>query len=141
MGTQQLQEQTWWQSVQDHDDERAFNRLYVRYWQLLFAVAWNRVNDEALAKDIVQEVFVSLWERRKQIRIKTTVAQYLTGALKYRLIDYFQSEQVRKRVFDHALAQMDHILQQPDHALSYQEVETIFEDELKSMPENMRNSF
>ena len=141
MGTQQLQEQTWWQSVQEYDDERAFNRLYVRHWQFLFTIAWNRVNDEALAKDIVQEVFVSFWERRKHIRIKTTVAQYLTGALKYRLIDYFQSEQVRKRVFDHALAQMDHILQQPDHALSYQEVEAIFEDELKSMPENMRNSF
>lgn len=141
MITQQLQEQVWWQSIKDHDDERAFNRLYMRNWQVLFAIAWNRVKDEAVAKDIVQEVFVSFWERRKQVDVRTTVAQYLTGALKYRLIDFFQSERIRQRVFDQALAQMDRILQHPDNDLSYQEVEAIFEDELKRMPENMRKSF
>lgn len=132
---------SWWEAVRQRDDQQLFNKLYLRHWELLYAIAWNRTKDEDVAKDIVQEVFISFWERRKNIIIRTTVRQYLTGILKNRLIDYFQSEQVKKRVLDHASQQMDTIIQQADASWSHREVEDVLEDELQKMPENMRNSF
>lgn len=131
----------WWEAVRQRDDEQLFNQLYLRHWELLYAIAWNRTKDEDIAKDIVQEVFISFWERRKHIVIRTTVGQYLTGVLKNRLIDYFQSEQVKLRVLDHASQQMETIIQQADGIWSHREVEDVLEDELKKMPKNMRNSF
>ncbi|MFC3198759.1 sigma-70 family RNA polymerase sigma factor [Parapedobacter deserti] len=132
---------SWWEAVRKNDDRKLFGRLYRRHWEKLYALAWTRTKDEAVAQDIVQDVFVNLWERRKDIVIQTSIVQYLTGALKYRLIDYFHSEQVRLRVFDHVMAQMDTLMGQPDSVWSHQEVETIFDDELQRMPENMRKSF
>jgi RNA polymerase sigma-70 factor (family 1) len=132
---------SWWEAVRQRDDQQLFNQLYLRHWELLYAIAWNRTKDEDVAKDIVQEVFINFWERRKNIVIRTTVGQYLTGALKNRLIDYFQSEQVKQRVLDHASKQMETIIQQTDAAWSHREVENVLEDELQKMPENMRNSF
>ncbi|MFC6103585.1 RNA polymerase sigma factor [Olivibacter domesticus] len=132
---------SWWEAVRQRDDQQLFNQLYLRHWELLYAIAWNRTKDEDVAKDIVQEVFISFWERRKSIVIRTTVKQYLTGVLKNRLIDYFQSEQVKKRVLDRASQQMDTIIQQADASWSHREVEDVLEDELQKMPENMRNSF
>ncbi|WP_324373233.1 sigma-70 family RNA polymerase sigma factor [Pedobacter sp.] len=137
----QMLELKWWEAVRQQDDRKLFDRLYLMHWEKLYAIAWNRTKDEAVAKDIVQDIFVSFWERRKDIIIRTGVSQYLTGALKNRLIDYFQSEQVKQRVFTHVLGQIDIFFQQPNGVLSYQEVEDILEDELEKMPDNMRKSF
>lgn len=135
----QTLELLWWEAVQKQDDRFMFNRLYLRHWEKLYSIAWNRTKDEAVAKDIVQEVFISFWERRKQIVIRTSVGQYLTGVLKNRLIDYFQSEQVKSRVLDYVLQHMGNIIQESDSS-SYLEVEEAFDDELNKMPENMRKS-
>ncbi|SEK26834.1 sigma-70 family RNA polymerase sigma factor [Parapedobacter koreensis] len=137
----QTLELRWWEAVRQQDDRKLFDRLYLGHWEKLYAIAWSRTKDEAVAKDIVQDVFVSFWERRKDITIRTGVGQYLTGALKNRLIDYFQSEQVKQRVFAYVLGQMEAFLRQSDDAWSYQEVEDILEDELEKMPDNMRKSF
>lgn len=39
-------------------DPRKFDVLYERYYELLFAFTWNRVSDEALCADLVQQVFL-----------------------------------------------------------------------------------
>lgn len=137
----QVTELRWWDIVRQQDDKQLFARLYLNHWEKLYAIAWNRTKDEAVAQDLVQDVFVSFWERRKDINIRTSIAQYLTGALKNRLVDYFQSEQVKSRVFTHIMGQMDMLLRQPDSAWSHQEVEEVLDDELERMPENMRRSF
>ncbi len=134
-------EMKWWKAVQQQDDRKLFDRLYLGHWEKLYAIAWNRTKDEAVAKDMVQDVFVALWERRKYIVIRTGIAQYLTGVLKNRLIDYFRSEQVKQRILDHVMKQMDMRVQHSAGSRSYQEVEDIFDDELGKMPDNMRRSF
>jgi len=136
----QTLELRWWEAVQKQDDRSLFNRLYLKHWEALYIIAWNRTKDEDVAKDIVQDVFINFWERRKHIVIRTSVIQYLTGALKNRLIDYFQSEQVKRRVFEYVLQQMGKVIWQSDNAAAYQEVEDAFDETLNAMPENMRKS-
>jgi DNA-directed RNA polymerase specialized sigma24 family protein len=41
----------------------AYAELYQRYYRLLFVHAYKRLKDEEQAKDIVQEFFVSLWDK------------------------------------------------------------------------------
>ncbi len=42
----------------------AFNILYNKYWEQTYSNAYKRLRDEDLAKDIVQEIFVSIWVNR-----------------------------------------------------------------------------
>ncbi len=48
-------------------DTKAFTALFNLYWERLFTFAYNILKDETLAKDIVQEVYISIWNRRKDL--------------------------------------------------------------------------
>ncbi len=134
------EELRWWDAVQQQDDKHSFARLYLKYWERLYAIAWARTRDGAVSEDMVQDVFVTLWERRKTIVLRNGFSPYVTGILKFRLIDYFQSEQVKQRILGHILDRMEAVMPDSDNQLSHQAVEDIFEEELGKMPENMRRS-
>lgn len=136
-----MQEYKLWKSISEHDDREAFDRLYLSFWEQLYVMTNGRIGDQDVAKDLVQEVFVSIWEKRKKIQIKDSVSQYLMGAMKYRILDYFQSEKVKQQVLERAFAVMEQVSLDHQFYLSYDEVERILEDELDKMPHNMKASF
>lgn len=45
----------------------AFNILYNKYWEQTYSSAYKRLRDEDQAKDIVQEIFVSIWVNRHNL--------------------------------------------------------------------------
>lgn len=49
-------------------DEKAFGKLYQLYFPRLYTFALKIVQDTELAKDVVQNVFISLWESRNDFR-------------------------------------------------------------------------
>lgn len=122
-------------------DRKAFDRLYLQHWERLYRLAIRRTDDEDTAKDIVQEVFVSLWQRRSEITLETSIDLYLAGAVKYRLINHFASTKVRRGVFQKVLQQMNDQIGYIDDLEAYREVEKALEAELVLMPANMRDAF
>ena len=51
-------------------DAVAFRALYDRYWQRLLYFASQKINgDIAEAENIVQDIFISIWERRETLTI------------------------------------------------------------------------
>jgi RNA polymerase sigma-70 factor (ECF subfamily) len=49
-------------------DEKAFGKLYMLYFPRLYSFALKIIQDNGLAKDVVQNVFISLWESRNTFR-------------------------------------------------------------------------
>lgn len=45
-------------------DELAFEKLYKLYFPRLYAFSFKIINDSSLAKDVVQNVFIKIWEIR-----------------------------------------------------------------------------
>jgi RNA polymerase sigma-70 factor (family 1) len=68
-------------------NDAAFSALYDRYWEKLFSIAGNKLNDLAMAEDIVQDIFLDLWYRRQQIVLSSALHSYLAVAVKYRVMD------------------------------------------------------
>lgn len=64
------------------DDERAFRAIYERYWPRLFGYAFNRLRDRALSQDVVQDVFLTIWRRRKELQMDNLSA-YLHAAVRF----------------------------------------------------------
>jgi RNA polymerase sigma-70 factor (family 1) len=71
------------------DDHSAFDELYTRTWKQLYIKAYSRLKQEDLAKDILQEVFVDLWNKRHVKEINNLEA-YLTQAVKFKVLDQFR---------------------------------------------------
>lgn len=68
-------------------DDLAFTEIYDRYWEKLFAIAFNRCNDLLDAEEIVQNVFFSIWKRRAQLDLQYKLSTYLSVAVKYQVIN------------------------------------------------------
>lgn len=68
-------------------NEEAFKVLFERYQLRLFMEADNKLNNVADAHDIVQEVFISLWQKRTTINIQVSLKHYLLQIARYKCID------------------------------------------------------
>lgn len=60
----------------------AFSLIYERYWKKLLGIAYNHTRDKASAEEIVQEVFISFWNRRFVLQVGA-VENYLAIAVKF----------------------------------------------------------
>lgn len=58
-------------------DVKAFDLLYNKYHVPIYRNIFKLVKSDETAKDILQEVFVCLWEKRNTIDIKQSVANWL----------------------------------------------------------------
>jgi RNA polymerase sigma-70 factor (ECF subfamily) len=50
-----------------------------------------------VSKDVLQELFVDLWEKRHSLEIRSNVRGYLFTALKNRVINKIKAESVREK--------------------------------------------
>src|SRR5882757_5422614 len=81
-------------SLLKDDDHVAFTEIYTRYWKKMLLIAWNHSKDNSTSKDIVHEVFISLWERRNAVEI-LNLAAFLATSVKFSIYKYYQRKSRR----------------------------------------------
>lgn len=75
----------WLKQLQQHD-EHALACLMTKYYTDLYNYAVKFSPDEALAKDCIQEVFISLWQRRDTATAILCPRYYLLRAVKNKML-------------------------------------------------------
>jgi RNA polymerase sigma-70 factor (family 1) len=63
-------------------DERALELLFKTYYAQLCRFARNMLKDSTQAEDMVQDVFMKVWDKRNQINITTSLKAYLFMAVR-----------------------------------------------------------
>ncbi|MDM8172833.1 sigma-70 family RNA polymerase sigma factor [Olivibacter sp. LS-1] len=66
-----------------------------RYADYLYTYAAFRINDEDLARDLVQETFLSALERKEKFEGKSSEKTWLTAILKNKIVDVYRSRSMR----------------------------------------------
>lgn len=79
-----------------NDDQEAFSLLYRRYWEDLFITAVKALRGQQEAEDVVQDVFLSIWNRRKELRIEGPLDAYLQVSVRYKAIHYIEKNITRR---------------------------------------------
>ena len=69
------------------EDRKAFEIIYRKYWRPLLDMAWKGLHDKQAAEDLVQGVFLSLWQKRKQLQVNCLEA-YLKTAVRYKVLNH-----------------------------------------------------
>jgi RNA polymerase sigma-70 factor (ECF subfamily) len=78
-------------------DEAAFIIIYQDYCNLLFNYGCQFCQDEELIKDCLQDFFVYLREKRRNLGDTTSIKLYLMKAFKRRVIDYLNKYQKQNK--------------------------------------------
>lgn len=124
-----------------HDDQRAFKALYERYWTPLWSYASNAMADPGDAEDMVQELFMALWEKRTSLRINTSLKAYLYRATLNKVIDRADRSKYRLSYLQDLKHTYDEGNYTSDAKLFEKELVQRFETCVRKMPPKMRTIF
>jgi RNA polymerase sigma-70 factor (ECF subfamily) len=119
-------------------DETAFRELYEDYQGRIFLFAYRFTKSKEAAEEIVQEVFVKLWEKREQIRIEKNFAGYLFRVTRNLIIDGLKRAALDKKVQQRIYSHMQ-VLRNPvaDELLS-KEMERLHQQAINALSEQRR---
>lgn len=121
------------------DNRLAFNMLYQRYWSVSYQLAYHILNDSSAAEDVVQEIFVELWEGRKQKQINHFKA-YLMQATKFQVFKVIRHNKV---IAAHVEQEMVKSLSyyHTDENLALLEIIRVVDDTVEKLPVKCRKIF
>lgn len=74
--------------------DKAFDELYFRYRDVLVRFVYMRMKSLPVSEEIVQEVFTTIWERRKTLVIQKNFSAYIYTSVRYMTLDYIKSHTI-----------------------------------------------
>jgi RNA polymerase sigma-70 factor (ECF subfamily) len=105
-------------SVSEHSillgGDKGFRQVFDSHYPRLVRFAKEYVGDKHDAEDILQDVFLTLWEKRTSLRADTNLNAYLLTLVKYQCMDFLKHKQVVNRFLAHQKS-----LQQQETAFNY----------------------
>lgn len=120
-------------------DQSAFDSLFRKYYKYLVVTAYHYLKDDNRAKDMAQEIFCDIWQRRKEIKIdnpkaflrRAVVNKCLSTIRKNSRIDYSDestSFDIKSRKY-------------VDEEVSYNEVNQLLQKVVESLPDRCKEIF
>jgi RNA polymerase sigma-70 factor (ECF subfamily) len=75
-----------------------FEQVFKDNWELMYQSAYSKIGDQCVVEDMLQEIFVDIWQRRASLEIQTGIKGYLLTAVKYQVMKYFDElTKIRKQ--------------------------------------------
>lgn len=81
-------------------DLATFDKVYHQYVSQLFALAYKHIPNRTDAEDIVQEVFLDIWEKRQEIVIQSSLFNYLYSTTRYKILRFLKASNTRPESLD-----------------------------------------
>ncbi|MEM1136307.1 MAG: RNA polymerase sigma-70 factor, partial [Bacteroidota bacterium] len=125
------------------DNLAAFEYLFKKRYQELLVFSVKVTQLQVISEEIVQDIFVYLWENRNNLIIKSSLKSYLYTAVKHRSIDYVKSKYARMQSVvesEGGALQIGSNLT-TDENLHEQELATVIQAGLQNLPEKCRIIF
>ena len=116
-------------------NEATFRQLFDKLYDGLCRYSIQFVRVPQIAEDIVQNLFIYLWEKRKEIDIHTSYSSYLHKAVKNRSIEYLRSKFARIDFVQTDASQFLPEYSNPQIKLEEEELETIIAKVVNDLPE------
>lgn len=118
-----------------------FTTVFNAYWKKLYVIAFRRLRDEDLAKDIVQDVFVYFWKERHNIQINGSIEAYLKRSVQFQIIAHFRKNTIHSKALSFLLEKMNDVEVNIRDILTEQDFAKTVNSEVKEMPDTMQEIF
>lgn len=123
------------------DDDNAFERLFKEHFKALHAYARVMLRDDDLAEEMVQNIFLRLWERRDLLNVQTSMKAYLYKMVHNDCLNYFKRNKTKAKYEHYAIHTMDGKTSNAAHKLELGELEHHIAEALNDLPLQCRTIF
>jgi RNA polymerase sigma-70 factor (family 1) len=125
-------------SAKDNPD--AFDTLYFRYWEDMYKTAFAILKDADCCKDIIQDVFIWLWQHRHTLQI-LHLKSYLRAAIKFKVANYIRSGNVRESFFKELASVQLPVHSPAEDQVEFKQLKGIVLQAISDLPEKCREIF
>lgn len=77
-------------------DRNAFEQLFQEYYVVLCNYVGNLIEDQVQAEDIVQDLFVHLWNNQENIEVQGAIKSYLFSSVKHRALNVLKHQAIER---------------------------------------------
>jgi len=121
-------------------DTAAFTEIYRRHWHLLYLHTRKLLGDKDEAKDLVQDVFYTLWTKVKELDVRTNLKGYLYVTARNRVLNVIRDKKGSTfiELIAEEISAMDHSTVQE---IDERELAALIDAEIELLPPKMKLVF
>lgn len=123
------------------DDLVAFKMLYDRYKKKLYYFSLKYLGDHPEAEEVVQNVFISVWEHRKSIDTSRSIKSYIFRSAVNTIYNFLKKEGIRRRYLDSEVNKQDLSINQTYDKLFKDDLEKRLNNILVTLPPQQQKIF
>jgi RNA polymerase sigma-70 factor (ECF subfamily) len=123
-----------------HDNEAAFAELFKRYSKVVYKMAYTRIRSRETAEEIVQNLFISFWEKRRTQSVRN-ISSYFYIAVRHKVLNVFESHLVQKKYWDYYKTFIPHEENLTERAVEFNELRAAIEEKMEYLPEKSKEVF
>lgn len=124
-------------------DEAAFRQVYTHFFKRLYQFAFAMIKTRESAEEIVEDVFVRIWQQREGIPAIRNLRVYLYTATKNSALNYL-SQKARQNItepFDHIAIDLDGSVGTPEQLLITAETHRKIQTAVEALPPRCKMIF
>lgn len=122
------------------NDKKALGLIYDAYWKPLFLSSYNLLKDKELCEEIIQDVFIDLWNNRKKIEIKVSLKSYLYACTRYKVFAQFKKQKITSvELYENIEKRCQYST--PETKLIYQELVAQIDGVVKTLPKKCQRVY
>lgn len=121
-------------------NEGALRYVYDKYCNRIYFLAMKFLKSPELSQELVQDVFLKLWEKREELDCERPVEAWLYTVAKNRIINQFKKlAREHNRVFSSELCmEISDVKAGADHKILSSEMSRVLNDAINQLPEKQR---
>ncbi|HWV71289.1 MAG TPA: RNA polymerase sigma-70 factor [Pseudosphingobacterium sp.] len=128
-------------SMLQQGNEEVFESVFKQHFNNLNAYAFTILKDAVSAEEVVQSLFLKLWEKKDVLNIQTSLKSYLYRATYNDCMNILKHLQVRQRHQDHVSYFHDRTSENASSRLQENELKNELQKAINLLPEKCRTIF
>lgn len=124
-----------------NEDYTAFDGLFNRYSESIFAFVFSISKDSFTAEEITQTVFAKIWEKRMQIDEHFSFKSFLFRITYNETISYLRKEKAEKKRIEVFTSAKSYLSNETEYLVEFRSQESVARDIIDNFPERRKQIF
>lgn len=117
----------------------AFDEIYRRHWSKMYLVAFNMLRDHDACMDVIQDVFVWIWDKSGELEV-LTLKSYLLSSVKYKVTNVIRKLKSRQSFLDR-IENIEPSFDNVSSEMELKELKAVLSQFTAELPERCREVF